>query len=60
METSKQAGLEIRPATPCEAEAFAAPAGAGPSLPATSSSPVSLSMSLQGGAVREALKQCLF
>lgn len=56
METSLQAGLEIHPTPQCEAEAFAAAAGADPSLPATSSSPVSLPMSLQVDAVHETLK----
>lgn len=56
METSFQVGLVIHPTPQCEAEAFAAVAGADPSLPATSSSSVSLPMSLQVDAVRETLK----
>lgn len=46
------------PSTRCEAEAFAAAAGAGPSLPAPRGSSAAPSVSLQGSAGCEALRQC--
>lgn len=46
------------PSTPCEAEAFAAAAGACPSLSTPRGSSAAPSVSLQGSAGCEALRQC--